>query len=359
MTSRTWLIVLAVVIVLAYPVLSTVLYTVNERELAVVLQFGEPVASRTKAGLYAKLPLVQDVVRLPRTLQLWHGVGDDQKLVDVPSADGKKIEATVWAIWRITDPVVFVQTLRTLANGQNRVKDFVRGATRDAITRHNLAEVVRSSDRELTYSFLLEAFKDQTDGTAAPVVVELPEQMAVDAVERVTKGRQTIIDEIRSDAQRRLASDGTAAGTAQTGRGVELVDVGISRIEFVQQVRDAAFNRQIAFMESIASKYTAEGELRKQEILNRTLAEVQKIQGEGVQEANVLRGNVDAEIIDLYAKAMSEAGDFFRFVRTLELYSTSLGGDTRLILSTDNDLLRLLKGIGEPRPESAVTQSAP
>ena len=128
------------------------MYTVSERELAVLLQFGEPVASRTQPGLYFKLPMVQEVMRLPKTLQVWHGTTQDEKLVDVPTADGKKVEVTVWAVWRITDPVQFVRTLRTVPNAESRVKEFVRSTARDTITTHNLAEIVRSTNRKMTYT---------------------------------------------------------------------------------------------------------------------------------------------------------------------------------------------------------------
>ena len=98
-------ILVGLALVLAVPLAESVLYTVSERELAVLLQFGQPVATRTKPGLFFKLPLVQEVMRLPKTLQVWHGTSHDEKLVDVPTADGKKVEVTVWAVWKITDPL--------------------------------------------------------------------------------------------------------------------------------------------------------------------------------------------------------------------------------------------------------------
>ena len=149
------------------PLAESVLYTVNERELAVLLQFGEPVASRTKPGLYFKLPLIQEVMRLPKTLQVWHGTNQAERLVDVPTADGKKVEVTVWAVWRITDPAQFVQTLRTVSNAESRVKEFVRSTARDTITTHKLAEIVRSTNRKMTYTLGLPPEIVATAGAAA------------------------------------------------------------------------------------------------------------------------------------------------------------------------------------------------
>ena len=143
---------LAVVVLAIFAVRSTA-YVVDARELAVILQFGKPVKSIDEPGLYFKIPFVQEVRRFPRTLQLWTS---EEEIVDLPTADGKKVEVMAWAVWRIKDPLKFVQALRTVENGQLAVKDRVRAAIRDEITRHDLAEVVRSSSRELSYSFRFE-----------------------------------------------------------------------------------------------------------------------------------------------------------------------------------------------------------
>jgi membrane protease subunit HflC len=361
MNRRKWLAVLiGLCLVLAIPLGRTVCYTVTERELAVLLQFGQPVASRTSPGLYFKLPFVQEVLRLPKTLQIWHGVRTSEILVDVPTADGKKVDVTVWAVWRITDPVQFVQTLRTVVNAESRVKEFVRSTARDTITTHNLSEIVRSTNRKMTYTLGLPpemlaaaagAAPGQKAGTkevdqAIPDFVVPPE-----ARESVTLGRLKIMDQIKQDAQRALAQDGNKGGQPR-GRGIELVDVGLSRIEFVPEVRQAAFERAVSLMEAIATKTTSEGEQRKKEIINKAQAEVQKIEGQGKQEANILKGKADAEIIDSYAKAIRETGEFYNFIRTLEAYKEALKGDTRLVLTTDSSLLRLIKRLEPAKPES-------
>ena len=147
-----------------------------------------------------------------------------------------------------------------------------------------------------------------------------------------------------------LAQDGNKDGQDR-GRGIELVDVGLSRIEFVPEVREAAFGRAVSLMEAIATKTISEGEQRKKEIINKTQAEVQKIEGEGKQEANILKGKADADIIDSYAKAIRESGDFYNFVRTLEAYKEAFKSETRLILTTESSLLRLIKKL---EPEARV-----
>jgi len=356
--QRATLVVLILLLLLIVPLGRSVLFTVNERELAVVLRFGEPVASYTDPGLKLKMPLVDEVRRLPKTHQFWTGAGSEI-LVDLPTADGKKIEVTPWAIWKITDPERFVSVLRTVEIAESRVKDFVRSEMRDVITGNILAEVVRSSDRELTYTFQVElplalepaeesgpgdepSAGEKQGATQAEETVPVPAVRQPGAAEKIDVGREKIVEKIKEAVQRRLAA--TEEGD-QIGRGIELVDVGIAKIDFVDAVREAAFERLIAFMQSIAARYTNEGQRRKQEILNKTDFEVQKIEGEGKGKSNKIRGDVEAEIIQKYAEAIKETGEFYNFIRTLEAYKKAVGSNTRLVLTTDSEMFKLLKAI--------------
>ena len=356
--QRATLVVLILLLLLIVPLGRSVLFTVNERELAVVLRFGEPVASYTDPGLKLKMPLVDEVRRLPKTHQFWTGAGSEI-LVDLPTADGKKIEVTPWAIWKITDPERFVSVLRTVEIAESRVKDFVRSEMRDVITGNILAEVVRSSDRELTYTFQVElplalepteesgpgdepSAGEKQGATQAEETVPVPAVRQPGAAEKIDVGREKIVEKIKEAVQRRLAA--TEEGD-QIGRGIELVDVGIAKIDFVDAVREAAFERLIAFMQSIAARYTNEGQRRKQEILNKTDFEVQKIEGEGKGKSNKIRGDVEAEIIQKYAEAIKETGEFYNFIRTLEAYKKAVGNNTRLVLTTDSEMFKLLKAI--------------
>ncbi|GAB5442779.1 MAG: protease modulator HflC [Fuerstiella sp.] len=319
------------------------MFTVNERELAVVTEFGKPVDEIKESGLYFRIPLIQDVRRLPKTKQFWAS-GPNDVLVDLPTRDGKKVEISLWAIWEITEPKRFVQIMQTVDNAEQQVVQRVRAGVRDVITSYDLAEVVRSSDRELTYSFGLEASEIENAEDEAENLSQVGEQ----AVIRV--GREKIMAEILSNIERQLKEG--ADDESQNGRGIRLVDVGVSNIGFVQSVRQAAFERLKAFMEAIAARYHNEGEQRKQEIINETNAEVEKILGEGEEQSKRLRGEVEAEIIESYAKAIRATGDFYNFQRTLEVYESALDTDTRLILTTDSDLFRMLKQIGDAKPRS-------
>jgi modulator of FtsH protease HflC len=333
----------------------SVMYTVNERELAVILEFGNPVASRTEPGLYFKTPFVQEVRRLPKTKQFWRS-NDRDPLVDLPTADGKKIEVSAWAVWRIVDPEKFVRVMRDMDNAERAVQVRVRSAIRNAITKHDLTEVVRSTDRRLTYSFQFEL----PDTEAVAVEGEETGPAQPGAITRINVGREKIMAQVKAEVMKQLSD---AVDGDETDRGIELVDVGISTIEFVPIVREAAFERLKAFMESIASGYYNSGVQKKQEILNMTRAEVEKLLGEGEQQSSVIRGNTDAKVIADYAKAIEETGDLFDFTRTLEVYTNSLQGKTRLILTTDSDLFRLLKQVegtaARPKPDSGTTAARP
>ena len=337
-------IVVALVIVAIF-LLSSMMYVVDERQQAVVLQFGRPVKARTEPGLYFKRPFVQHVVKLPRTRQFLGGTAAFA-LPDLPTKDDKKIEVIPWAMWRINDPTVFVQRLRTMENAEQRVADFTRSATRNAITKYDLAELVRSTDRELYTS----------SGQVGAAETEPPSETEPTEARRVRMniqyGRQKILDQIKEEARRSLAGEADSS-TPAIGRGIELIDIGISQIEFVESVRERTFDRWIAERDAVSAKNTSEGDRMKQEIINKAQADVERITGEGQQKANELRGAVDAEIIRKYAEAIEETGDFYTFVRTLEAFEKSIGTDTRLVLTTDSDFLSLLKSL------PAVPQAEP
>ncbi|MEO2015234.1 MAG: protease modulator HflC [Fuerstiella sp.] len=322
------------------------MFTVNQRELAVVLEFGKLVKSIDEPGLYFKIPLIQEVRRLPRTRQFWAS-GSRDVLEALPTMDGKKVEVSVWAIWRITDAEKFVKSMRTVENAEQQVLQRVRAGVRDVITTYELSEVVRSTDRELTNSFGLSDIPEEIMDPADPAdpADAADDLTAVVEQTQIRFGREKILEEIRQRIVAQLSVGDGEQAEGSIDRGIELVDVGVSNIGFAPSVRLAAFARLQAFMEAIAARYENEGLRRKQEIINATNAEVEKILGEGEEQSKRLRGEVEAEIIESYATAIQATGDFYVFQRTLEVYEKALDSNTRLILTTDSDLFRMLKGI--------------
>jgi membrane protease subunit HflC len=373
--QRVLLIGLVVGLVLVLVLVNATLFVVDERQLAVVLQFGEPVASYTEPGLKVKAPFVQEVRYFPKTYQFSVGAGGGV-LENLPTADGKNIEVTAWTIWRITDPEQFVRVLREVQQADLRVAELVRSEVRKGITSNKLAEVVRSTDRELAYPVLtdlLRALADEAEEpgidrksteepqpndegapgqpTAAPLEESLQDWLKaqIETKEKIDVGRERIVEDIKQKVQGRLAEIGQEE---QAGRGIELVDLGIGRIDFADAVREKAFERQIARWESIAGFYTSQGDKEKLQIINRAKAKAEEILGEGSKEASRTRGEADARIIDAYAEAIEETGEFYRFVRTLEAYKEAMGQNTRLVLTTDSELFTLLKQVPPAPPPS-------
>lgn len=345
--QRTMIIGGIVALALAAIVVPQTIFTVDERQLAVLVRFGDPIASygEKDTGLHFKAPFIDVVRYFPRTYQFWTGA-QGEILENLPTADGNKLEITPWAIWRITDPEQFLKSMRTTEEAQRRIKQFVRGGVRDVITSNDLNEAVRSdTEREMTWPIeaalppVTEDVPQAEDGDQASEAIQ-------DAIagkretESIEIGRAKLVEMINDKIDQQLRQ---SEEREEGGRGIELIEVGISKVDFVDSVRESAFDRLIARLESTAAQYTNEGKFLNQEIINRANAEVQKIEGEGSEEANTIRGKIEAEIIEKYAAAIEQTGEFYNFIRMLEAYKEVLGQNTRLVMTTDSEMFRLLK----------------
>jgi membrane protease subunit HflC len=301
-------------------------FIIDEREMGVVLRFGAPKHCYTEPGFYFKAPFVDAVARIPKVKQVW---GDTQNdlLPDLPTRDDKKIELIPWAVWRVSDPILFVQRLRTLEIAEQRVEQIVRSSIRDVVTQNDLEEFVRSTNREMKIS----SAELEIEPLPMSTPLELPQTSANGKPKAIRMGRTEILKKIKAEAQKRLEAKGDAENAS---RGIELIDVGISQSGFVESVRRKTFDRWVSERQAISARNVNEGERLKQAILNETRAEAAKIEGEGQQKANEIRGRTDAKVIQQFADAMKQTEDFFGFVRTLEAYEKAIGPDTQLILST-------------------------
>ena len=313
-------------------------FIIDEREMAVVLRFGAPRHAYTDPGIYMKVPLMDSVRRIPKVKQFW-GDTTQELLPDLPTKDDKKIELIPWAIWRVNDPTIFVQRLRSMDIAEQRVGQIVRSAIRDVVTQYDLEEIVRSTNRELLISDV--GLENTLDELPVDIPAELIENAASSKPKEVRIGRAQILERIKSEAHRRLASTGDDGESS--GRGIELIDVGISQLGFVDSVRRKTFDRWVAERQAISARNINEGERLKAAIINETKAEVAKIEGEGEQEASEKKGKTDAEVIKRYAEALEQTGEFFTFIRTLEAYEKSIGPESQLILSTDSPFFHLFK----------------
>ena len=312
-------------------------FIIDEREMAVVLRFGAPRHEYKSPGMYVKLPGIDNVQRVSKIKQFWGDTHEDL-LPDLPTKDNKKIELISWAIWRINDPKIFIQRLRTMEEAEKRVGQIVRSSIRDVITQYDLEEIVRSTNRELLISDI--GLGNTIEQLPIGVPAELIEKAAKSKPKGVEFGRTEILKRIKDEAHRRMASTGNEG---DTGRGIELIDVGISQIGFVDSVRRKTFDRWIAERQAISAKNVNEGERLKAAILNETKAEVARIEGEGEQKSSEQKGKTDADVIKRYAEAIQQTGEFYAFVRTIQAYEKSIGPDSQMILSTDSPFFKLFR----------------
>jgi membrane protease subunit HflC len=305
------IVALVIVILAAVVVIPASTYTVPEGWQAVITQFGDPVRVRTEAGLYFKPPFIQEIHRLEKRLLPWDGDPENMQTLDK-----KRIFIDVWARWRIVDPMKFFQAVRTENRGYKILDDLVDSAVRDVVARNNLIEVVRSSNRELLY---------ESDELARD---------AASSQDRITVGRAKMEAEILTVASVGLKEQ----------YGMELSVVHIKRVNYIESVRTTVYDRMKSERIRIAKLFESEAEEEKNRILGLTTKELDGIKGEQEQRAAEIRGRAKAEVIRIAAEAYAESPEFYAFLRHLETYKKTLRPGTRLVLSTDNELLRHLRG---------------
>ncbi len=284
-------------------------YTVDETEQVIITQFGRIVGTpKTDPGLRFKLPFIQRANYFAKNLLDWDGDPGQ-----VPTLDKTFIWVDTFARWKITDPVKFFQTVNNQFSAVGKLNDIIDPAVRNFITSHSLIEAVRKSSRLL----------DTSD-------VEIEERIRTSYA--VTVGREKITQGILKQAQPKLAQF-----------GIELVDVKIKRINYVEQVRKSVYDRMIAERKQIAEKYRSEGKGEAQKILGDRERDLQQITSEAYRTAQEVKGKADAEATIIYAEAYGIDPEFYSFVQTLEIYDQSLGEKNTLILSTDSEFLKYLK----------------
>lgn len=303
------IVILLVVIVLAY----NSAYTVNETEQVVITQFGRIIGEPQKdPGLKFKVPFIQKTHYFAKNLLGWDGDPGQ-----IPTLDKTFIWVDVFARWKIVDPIKFFQTVNNRLNAMGKLNDIIDPAVRNFITSNSLIEAVRKSNRELETS--------ETD---------------LDSEEKayftVTTGREKITQGILAQAQPKLSPF-----------GIELVDVKIKRINYVEQVRKSVYGRMIAERNQIAEKFRSEGKGEAQKILGDKEKELQLITSEAYRKAQEIKGKADAEATVIYADSYGRDPEFYSFVQTLQIYSDALDDKNTLILSTDSEFLKYLKGYKE------------
>ncbi len=308
--------ILAVVVIGIYVAISSI-YTVSEVEQVIITQFGKPVGEPvTSAGLKLKVPYIQEVNPIDKRVLEWDGNPSD-----MPTKDKLYISVDLFARWRITDPLQYFLRLRDERSAQSRLDDILGSETRNAVAKHELIEIIRTTkDRvPLRDALLTDAERDL--GSLVPI----------------QKGRNLVEQEIFAAAAEKVRVF-----------GIELLDIRFKRINYNESVRPKIYDRMISERRQIAERFLSEGNGEAARIRGNRVRDLNKIQSEAYRQVEEIRGVADAKATEIYARAYNqspEAVAFYEFTRTMQAYKSIIEENTTLVLSTDSDLFKFLKGM--------------
>jgi membrane protease subunit HflC len=308
---------LVAILAIAAFVLVSSTYTVSEVEQVIITQFGKPVgAPVTSAGLKFKLPFIQDVNPIDKRILEWDGNPSD-----MPTKDKLYISVDLFARWRITDPLQYFLRLRDERSAQSRLDDILGSETRNAVAKHELIEIIRTTkDRvPLRDALLTDAESDM--GALVPI----------------QKGRKLVEQEIFSAAAEKVRVF-----------GIELLDIRFKRINYNESVRPKIYDRMISERRQIAERFLSEGDGEAARIRGNRVRDLNKIQSEAYRQVEEIRGVADAKATEVYARAYNQSPqsvEFYDFTRTMQSYRSIIAANTTLVLSTDSDLFKFLKGM--------------
>lgn len=287
-------------------------YIIDQSEQAIIVQFGEPIGDVVdEPGLHWRVPFIQEVRRFDRRLLAWDG-----DVSQIPTLGREFIVVDTTARWRISDPLQFLRSVRDESGARTRLDDIIDSVARDIVSGTDLEEIVRSQDWNVDVA-----------GLAAEEGVTLDER----ELERPKKGRGQLEREMLAAASRLMP-----------GLGIELVDVRIKRINYIDSVRAQVESRMISERQSIAERFRSEGQGRSQEILGDMERELRRIRSEAERTAQEIIGKADAEATRIYGQAYGKDPEFYAFFRTLESYD-AIGENSTLIVDADSDFFRYLE----------------
>ena len=322
---------LATVLVLAAGVLVAILnpaYCVKETQQIIITQFGKPVGEPiTQAGLHFRIPFIQVVNRIDKQILEWDG-----QRTEMPTRDKLYISVDTFGRWRITQPLEYFRRLRDERSAQSRLDDILGSETRNAIAKHDLIEVIRTTkDREPT--------RDETLTEAGEGATN------IGVLHPILKGRKRIEQEIQSAAKAKLGEF-----------GIELLDIRFKRINYNPSVVEKIYERMISERQQIASRFRSEGEGAAAKIIGNKDHDLNMIQSEAYQSVQQIRGPADAKATEIYAAAYDqtpEARQLYEFLKTMDTYKKIIGQDSILVFSTGGDLFRFLNDASGSRTEES------
>lgn len=289
-------------------------FIIDQAEQGIIVQFGEPIGEVIdQPGLHWRIPFIQEVRRFDKRLLAWDG-----DISQIPTLGREFIIVDTTARWRIADPLQFLRSVRDEFGGRTRLDDIIDSVTRDIISGTELEEIVRSADWQVDISVLTEEEAEALDETD---------------LERPQRGRAMLEQDMLAAASRLMP-----------GLGIELVDVRIKRINYIDTVRTQVESRMISERQSIAARFRSEGQGRSQEILGDMERELRTIRSEAERQAQEIIGRADAEATRIYGAAYGADPEFYAFFKTLESYH-ALGENTTLMIDAKSDFFRYLESV--------------
>ena len=322
-------IVLLLVLGVGTYVLMSSLYTVSEVEQMIITQFGKPVGAPViSAGLKVKVPFIQEINPIDKRVLEWDGSPSD-----MPTKDKLYISVDLFARWRITDPLQYFLRLRDERSAQSRLDDILGSETRNAVAKHELIEIIRTTkDRVPLRDALLTDSEQELDmGTLVPI----------------QKGRKLVEEEIFAAAAEKVLVF-----------GIELLDIRFKRINYNESVRPKIYDRMISERRQIAERFLSEGNGEAARIRGNRVRDLNKVQSEAYREVEEIRGVADAKATEIYAKAYNQSPEsvaFYEFTRTMQAYRSIIAKNTTLVLSTSSDLFKFLKSMA-PNGDTAPVE---
>ena len=290
-------------------------YVVEETDQVIITQFGKPVGQPvTEAGLYFKLPFIQEINRIEKRFLPWDGPSNEMS-----TKDKTYLIIDTFARWRISDPMQYFLRLRDERSALSRLDDILGSETRNAVAKHELIEIVRTT-------------KDRKAKTDESLVQGIGK---VGMLYPIKIGREKVEQQIFKNAAAKLE-----------GFGIELLDVRFKRINYNETVRRRIYDRMVSERNQIADRFRSEGAGEAAKIMGKKEKDLQEIESEAYKTVQQIYGEADANASAIYAEAYSQssdAADFYTFIKTLETYDEILKSDISLILSTNSSLFKLLK----------------
>ena len=317
MKNSFLLIVVVALIIVAY----SSMYRVREEHQALIVQFGRIVSGPiTESGLHWKLPFVQDVRFYEKRLLTWDG--DPEQ---IPTKDKKYILVDTTARWKIADPVKYAQIVINERGAQNKLNGIIDGITRDTISNHNLVESVRNDNQILTRREQAEKEKEKEDSTLDNIDEEV-----MGEIEAIKVGREELSQIIIRRSQEELEVF-----------GIELIDVQLRSITYVDSVQQKVYQRMISERKRIAEKIRSVGKGESAKIAGKINKDLKTIESDALRRSEIIKGEAEAEAMAIYAKQLRRDPEFFEFYRTLEAYRNTLTSRVNMLMSSDSKYLHL------------------